>query len=242
MPRRDIGRERDEEIRRDIEQGLSRVYRISNETEINYALDKISVQKTTEWRREVCFRSAFWCFCNKRYIEINSIFMNYGYVIYPYTYNETRRLDIQLSFGFLDEDIPKVLFVNASRFRDDYIKDLVNSPLNIVSHEFLHSIFYTHTELYIVLLVCINKDNLFQYAKDNRETLEKIAEIYGNEPSIGNEYLHRYIANNKDTTPLLRALFYKDKPYTPPQQFKILYTQLANLLKQLKKELVRSKE
>jgi hypothetical protein len=166
--------------------------------------------------------------------------MEYGYAIYPYTYNKTRRLEVQVSLGFLDENIPKVLFVNGASFDEYYLDDLMNSPLNIVSHEFLHSIFYTHTELYIVLLVCINKDNLLQYAKDNRETLEKIAEIYGNEPSIGNEYLHRYIANNKDTTPLLRALFYKDKPYTPPKQFKILYTQLANLLKQLKKELVSS--
>jgi hypothetical protein len=196
-------------------------------------LRKAACQKSKEWRTEVSFRIALQYFDNDVYRKLDEFFSNFGYVICPYVYNEPHTLVRKFSLGFFDEITPKVLYVNGIFFNEPHCNDPINSPLNIAFHEFLHAICLTHKVQYNILLTCINYNDMKTFVT-KAEAKHKLESIYGSEADLANEYLHRFIANNINTTPLLQALYRNDDTYKPQRQYVILYRQLKNLLNSMR--------
>ena len=211
-------------------QRLSQIYKVVKEDRIKASLDYQAVKKSKEWDRDVKFTLSTEAFDISYFIKLSDYFLQYGLFLIPFTYFESRRQIQKHCYGFYNSEFtPEILYINRLCFEARYENDLISSALNVSFHEYIHCLSINHNYWFACLLCSVYKDDYDNYVKDS-ETKQTLESIYGDKnPNI--EYFIRYIANNPDTTPLLKAIYYDDKNFIPHEYHSLLYDTLKNIPK-----------
>jgi len=166
--------------------------------------------------------------------QVRDFFLRFGFLLYPYSiYRDGLSVKIDTNMGFHDTRASNVIFINVVCFDEENRDNPYKSALSVSFHEFLNAMSKRLCAEYELLLASINREDLERFISQPNY-LERLLSIYGKRELIpANEFMHRYIANNKDTKCLLEAIFNDDKDFRPPAVYRELYEQLIGLLGKL---------
>jgi len=167
------------------------------------------------------------------YRQIRDFFLRYGFIVFPYIlFIGGFLVVLDDSMGFYSVQVKNVLFVNSTCFMQKNRDNHKKSALCVAFHEFLHAISILCLE-YDLLIASINRNDLMKFAS-KPNYLNTLLKIYTKEELYAkNEVIHRYIANNPDTKPLLEAIFKGDSSFKPQPELHDLYYQLKDILSKL---------
>jgi len=169
----------------------------------------------------------------RNFKEFRDFYLRYGFILYPYTvFNDGLPAKKDKIMGFHDTELKNVIFINSVCFEDKYKDDPINSALNVSFHEFLHAVANTYFE-YDLLLASIDMEDYKAFAS-RPQYINNLLMMYDKSELISeNELIHRYIANNIDTKPMLEAIYKSVTNYKPKPAFRELHIQLTYLFKKL---------